>query len=125
MHLDRRMPLNNILMEILFGVPQPSFIRFEATNDKYSLSFSDAEIPNFDISRDIQSGIFDFVKVFHERLGEYIKHIRISPYTAYIPFYMTLSNVDYTRCLFNDYETNFAAGVYSEERRETIGTHIV
>lgn len=126
MHMNSSMPLNNILMEILFGVPQPSFIRFDIANDGYLLSFSDAEIPNFNISRGIQQGIIDFVKVFHHILGEYrSKYIRVSPYTAYLPLYRTMTNPDYIRNLFSDYEMNLVAGIYSDEKRDTIGAHIV
>lgn len=124
-HFDSKMPLNNAMTEITFGVPQSSFVKFDFVSDEgYDLTFSDAEIPNFSMSRDIQKGIWDFIKVFHKSLGEYKKYIRISPYTAYLPLYHVLSDMKYLKDLFSCYEMNLETGTFSEERRMVIGDYM-
>lgn len=126
MHFDRRMPLNNAITEITFGTPQPSFIKFESVCDgEYKLIFSDEEIPNFHISRDIQCGILDFVKTYHNLLGEYRKYINISPYTAYLPLYHALSDEKYIKKLFGNYEMNLMAGTFLRDRRTVIEDYMM
>ncbi len=124
-HFNPKMPLNNCMSEIIFGAPQPSFIGFrEMKPNEYGLVFSDAEIPNFTISRDIQNGIKDFIRTFHNLLGEYKKYIRVSPYTAYLPLYHAISDMDYIKELFKNYEMNMIAGIYSNDRKTAIGEYI-
>ncbi len=121
-HINSNIILCNMIFEIMFGAPHPSFLEFyKSKNEVYSLLFAKSENLNYEIINDIQDGIIDFIDIFFKHLGKYMKYITINPYTAYIPLNKIIEDSNYIYDLFKDYEMNALSGIFDDDRLTTIG----
>lgn len=121
-HMKEQMTVHNILLEVLFTAPQPSFLKFDS-NRKNSLCFlyGYEEQDNYKIINEMHQGILGFATLWNH-LPDAIKEILpISGNDAYASFRHFADNRKSCYNLFKDYKISQLSGIFGEVTIQTIG----
>lgn len=121
-HNRHQRNVHNLLMELLFSAPQPSFLLFEKEeHGEIRPRFSYDEKENYDIINDMHKGILKFAELYHALDEDIREMLKIEGEDAYAAFMYTAQ--DTRRCyeLFKDYKISELSGVWGNRAFTTMG----
>lgn len=102
--------------EIMLSAPMPSFIGFDLDdNNEIKYIFDCPETEGYDMIKEIQSGVLDFVNDYTEHFKDYPFMMNICGSDAYAVCRQVISCPKYFERLFADYPVNRAVGSASFE----------
>lgn len=108
---------NNIFFEFFSQSCSPSFNGFS----NGSFLFDMPEINNYEITRDIHSGILDFCKIYRSFANKSPYLFNISGYDAYMPFRFAIRDIRLVKSLFEHCSFSRNVGVnLSGQKQETV-----
>ena len=102
--------------EIMLSAPAPSFIGFDFDNDgRVKYEFDYPEVEGYEMIKEIQNGIHDFVDDYTTHFAKYPCMMNICGSDAYAVCRQVISCPEYFSNLFYDYPVNRAVGSASFE----------
>ena len=111
--------IHTLIIEFLFSAPTPSLYKYvidKKTGDTKFL-FSDVVEKNYEITREMQRGIIDFVKTYNSVISKIGIKLNICPYDAFGQLKQVIDNYKYNLTLFQDYSENGLAGIYDNDTK--------
>lgn len=118
-HKNSNHGLNNIFFEMFTQDTTPSYSGMTETEN---FVFDIPEVENYQVVREIHSGILSFCELYFNRFQKDPFVFNISGYDAYCPFRMIIRDSKFIKTYFSD--LTFSRGVsgdYSNQRTETLG----
>lgn len=121
-HTRHQYNVHNLLIELLFSAPSPSFLKFERSEDgELQPRFSYDEKENYDIIYEMHDGILTFARLYNA-LDEDIKSmLQINGGDAYAAFMCTADNPSKCYELFKDYKISQLSGIFGSKSITTMG----
>ena len=121
-HTRNQYNVHNLLIELMFSAPYPSFLKFKKSEDgKLEPQFSYDEKENYDIIQSIHEGILKFAELYNG-LDDSIKSIlEVKGGDAYAAFMCTADNHEKCYKLFKDYKISQLSGIFGTKSITTMG----
>ncbi len=121
-HTRHQYNIHNLLIELLFSAPQPSFLKFEKLeNGKIISKYGYEEKENYDIINEMHRGIMKFAEIYNSLDSEIKSMLQIGGGDAYAAFMCTAD--DHKKCydMFKDYKISHLSGIFGSETITTMG----
>ena len=118
-HVQTNKGTNNIYFEFFTQACYPSFSGYSMNGDYI---FDVPEVSNYQMTKEIQSGIIDFNKLYC-KFSENAQYLRnISGYDAYLPYRYAIRDPRLVKNLFSDASFSRGVGVnLKSQTQETVG----
>lgn len=116
-HSNTNRNTNNLYFEQFTQAQIPSF---EGVNKDGEFIFDLPEVENYEMIKEIHTGIFDFVKDYSDIFKNYDYMFNISGYDAYAPFKLIIKNLKFIKKYLGD--MTYSRTVGSNKRNKEIET---
>lgn len=110
-HTNTNKGTNNIYFELFTQACYPSFSGIDK-NGVYI--FDIPEVENYNMIKDMHSGIYDFAKIYKEKTKSNIYLLNISGYDAYLPYRFIIRDMTFIKNVFGNFSYSRGVGVSTE-----------
>lgn len=119
-HTRHQYNIHNLLIELLFSAPYPSFLGFEKDNSS-NPRFGYDEKDNYFMINEMHCGIMKFAELYNELNPEIRNLLSIQGGDAYAGFMYTADDSEKCFELFKDYKISQLSGIFGENSITTMG----
>lgn len=121
-HTRNQYNVHNLLIELLFSAPYPSFLTFEKDETgELTARFSYKEEENHEMIQEMHSGIMAFAEQYHSLDPDIRKLLSINGGDAYAGFMYTAEQTEKCYELFKDYKISQLSGIFGSRSITSMG----
>lgn len=121
-HVRYQQNVHNLLIELMFSAPHPSFLKFELNEEnEIKPLFGCDEKENYAIINSIHEGIMTFAKLYTALDTSIKTMLQISGGDAYAAFMNTADNHELCFELFKNYKISQLSGIFGDRSITTLG----
>jgi hypothetical protein len=116
--------IHNMLLEIIFTAPAPTFLKFEEENGNLKPCFGYNEVDNLMMIEEIHSGIMKFAELYNAYSDEVKNMMVVNGENAYSGFMVNADDRRLCYELFKNYKMTKLSGIFGENTITTMGENM-
>lgn len=121
-HTRNQYNVHNLLIELLFSAPYPSFLTFERNEaGELAARFSYKEEENYEMIQEMHKGIMAFAEQYHRLDPDIKKLLSVNGGDAYAGFMYTAEQPEKCYELFKDYKISQLSGIFGSRSITSMG----